>query len=70
MPYESPEAAYEGFFYHFNREDSIGWATVMSYPHTRVSSQGRRTWFETPETTRRSTHGPSSRKPAGCAPRG
>ncbi len=49
MPYESPEAAYEGFFYHFNREDSTGWATVMSYPHTRVSSQGRRTWFETPE---------------------
>lgn len=40
MPYESPEAAYEAFFANFNAEDRDGWAGVMSYPHTRVSSRG------------------------------
>ena len=50
MPYESPEATYEAFFTHFNAEDGAGWATVMSYPHTRVSAGGGRlTLFETPE---------------------
>ena len=40
MTYESPEAAYEAFFTNFNAEDAAGWAGVMSYPHTRVSSSG------------------------------
>lgn len=49
MPYDSPEAAYEGFFTHFNAEDAAGWASVMSYPHTRVSGAGRRAWYGTAE---------------------
>jgi len=50
MGYESPEAAYEAFFVHFNAEDRPGWAAVMNYPHVRVSAgTGSSAFYETPE---------------------
>jgi hypothetical protein len=50
MPFESPEAAYEAFFTHFNAEDAEAWAEVMSYPHTRVSAgSGTSAFYDTPE---------------------
>jgi hypothetical protein len=50
MTYETPEAAYEAFFTHFNAEDAPAWANVMHYPHVRVSAgSGRSMYYETSE---------------------
>ena len=44
-----PEDAYWQFFRADSAKDAEGWAAVMSYPHVRVSAQGRSVYFETPE---------------------
>ena len=50
MTYDSPEAAYEAFFTHFNAEDAPAWANVMHYPHVRVSAgTGSDACYETPQ---------------------
>ena len=45
-----PEDAYWQFFRADSARDAEGWAAVMSYPHVRVSAQGRSVYFETPES--------------------
>ena len=47
--FASPEDAYWQFFRADSAKDAEGWAAVMSYPHVRVSAQGKSVYFETPE---------------------
>lgn len=47
--FESPEAAYRGFFRADNAKNPPGWAACMSYPHVRVSATGSMVRYETPQ---------------------
>lgn len=47
--FESPEAAYRGFFIADSAKNAPGWAACMSYPHVRVSAAGSMVRYETPQ---------------------
>ncbi len=47
--FDTPEAAYRGFFRADSAQNAPAWAAVMCYPHVRVSAAGRTPWYDTAE---------------------
>lgn len=45
--FDTPEAAYFGFFEADAAQDGEAWAAVMSYPHVRIAASGEVLYFET-----------------------
>ena len=45
--FDTPEAAYFGFFKADRAKNADAWAAVMSYPHVRVAATGKTDYFDT-----------------------